>query len=434
MIKKQQFENYILDPSQIDLVTIPEMEKLLESFPYCQTAHLIYVKGLHKEHNIHYNQQLRIAAAYAGDRSVLKNLIDRIEDQPAQADSLITANEGNTKINLDEEVADSVEPVIKEQAQESVSDAIIPDVEQNTVIHPVEILEDTVPVASEEDEKEEDHKPEEDTSTIKAFINEEKPAAPRTMEMGYPYREEEQQEKKYTHESASNRRKRELEKLRDELYQLRAERERIEEVIRDEKNRKKEKEKPIKLKKNPSFVDRVIENESSVAEVETEDHSEKLPTDTLKNTVVEQQQQQSAPKVEERKTDFESTLSEIREAFGSVSESDDSEEKNSHKESAENKSLVEPEERPSKQDLIDKFIKEEPSIRRNVTRFYDPSDVARKSIMQSDDIASETLAKLYLKQGKVLQAIKIYERLCLKFPQKSNYFASQIEEIKKTNK
>jgi hypothetical protein len=54
--------------------------------------------------------------------------------------------------------------------------------------------------------------------------------------------------------------------------------------------------------------------------------------------------------------------------------------------------------------------------------------------MQSDDIATETLAKLYRKQGKVLQAIKIYEKLSLKFPQKSDYFANQIQELKKTNK
>lgn len=51
------------------------------------------------------------------------------------------------------------------------------------------------------------------------------------------------------------------------------------------------------------------------------------------------------------------------------------------------------------------------------------------------DIISEPLAQLYYKQGYLDRALKIYEKLFLKYPEKSIYFASLIQEIKnKLNK
>ena len=49
----------------------------------------------------------------------------------------------------------------------------------------------------------------------------------------------------------------------------------------------------------------------------------------------------------------------------------------------------------------------------------------------SDDLMTETLAKLYLEQGHFEQSIRAYQILRLKYPKKSSLFATEIEKIKK---
>lgn len=57
-------------------------------------------------------------------------------------------------------------------------------------------------------------------------------------------------------------------------------------------------------------------------------------------------------------------------------------------------------------------------------------DIAARSIAESDDIASETLAKILARQGQTDKACEMYRRLMLVFPEKKAYFAEQIENLK----
>ena len=61
----------------------------------------------------------------------------------------------------------------------------------------------------------------------------------------------------------------------------------------------------------------------------------------------------------------------------------------------------------------------------------DSSDLAEKSLAYGDNIVSETLVEILLKQGKKDKAIEVLKKLIWKIPQKKAYFAAQIEELKK---
>jgi hypothetical protein len=54
---------------------------------------------------------------------------------------------------------------------------------------------------------------------------------------------------------------------------------------------------------------------------------------------------------------------------------------------------------------------------------------AQLSLEFSEDLMTETLAKLFVKQGKVAKAIKIYKALALHNPEKSSYFAALIKQL-----
>lgn len=80
-------------------------------------------------------------------------------------------------------------------------------------------------------------------------------------------------------------------------------------------------------------------------------------------------------------------------------------------------------------DLIDEFIKNSPKIKIDNKSEVKSSFKTDQKI--KDELITETLAKIYVKQEKFNKAIKAYEILSLKYPKKSSFFADQINDIKK---
>ena len=59
-----------------------------------------------------------------------------------------------------------------------------------------------------------------------------------------------------------------------------------------------------------------------------------------------------------------------------------------------------------------------------------PSDLAEEAVRENDDIMTEKYANLLLQQSKFEKALQVFEKLSLKYPEKSIYFAARIKEIK----
>lgn len=84
-----------------------------------------------------------------------------------------------------------------------------------------------------------------------------------------------------------------------------------------------------------------------------------------------------------------------------------------------------------KSEIIERFIKNKPSVSRPKSEFFNPHDAAKKSSELPDMLVTETLANVYMSQENYAGALRIYEKLLLKNPQKRPYFAALIEKIKK---
>ena len=82
--------------------------------------------------------------------------------------------------------------------------------------------------------------------------------------------------------------------------------------------------------------------------------------------------------------------------------------------------------------IIDEFIKTQPSI--SPAKHRDLTDQDFNTIKSGEfgeHVISETLVDILLRQGKKEKAIEVLRKLIWKFPQKKTYFAAQIEELKK---
>ncbi len=87
--------------------------------------------------------------------------------------------------------------------------------------------------------------------------------------------------------------------------------------------------------------------------------------------------------------------------------------------------------------LINRFLLTNPS---GIGRSYEGENraenvsrlnIVEKSAAENDELVTETLATIYFQQKNYEKALEAYKKLSLKYPEKSIYFATQIEEIEK---
>lgn len=79
--------------------------------------------------------------------------------------------------------------------------------------------------------------------------------------------------------------------------------------------------------------------------------------------------------------------------------------------------------------LLDRFIAEQPMLKKPSKDFFKPSNLAKESIEESNENMTETLAQIHVMQGNYQKAINAYKQLSLLYPEKKAFFASRIKEL-----
>ena len=80
--------------------------------------------------------------------------------------------------------------------------------------------------------------------------------------------------------------------------------------------------------------------------------------------------------------------------------------------------------------IIEDFIKNNPKIKSNKNIKENSKDLS-KPIHNKKSFITENIAKIYIKQNKISDALKIYEKLISLNSKKKAYFAKKIKNLKK---
>jgi tetratricopeptide (TPR) repeat protein len=387
-------------PSVIGEKEIPELDRLISRFPYCQTFHILKTKGMHNMQSIGYTEQLKLTAITVSDRknlyeyimrqSLLKQ-IEEIEKNTEEKEEIagteIIQKENNIVIAepviiAKKEVVDEEIKPIPQQEEKIVKEEI--SIKTETVTEPVSFIKNIEEKVILETKKEDPVIPVTMVYQIKDIPTEteNKTGLADAIGKSFPITEEKKPEEKN-------------------------------EISQEEKL--------------PSFKISGLEQEILYEAINTSIQTE------VWNDIVEKNPEVTKPSEPALKKNNEIKIP--MDFFGWLHVNDERKGQTASKaissiqpDEKEHPSVIPTGQVKNLDEIIDKFIQTDPKITPAKAEFYSPSNVAKMSIVDKEEFVSETLAKIYEKQGYFDKAIKVYQKLSLKFPEKNSYFASLIEK------
>lgn len=361
-MNRQQFISYVQQPAVLSADSVVLLDGLLKEYPFFQTAQLLYAKNLFDQNSIQYNHQLKVAAAYSGDRRVLYKLINdkAVQQEPAGAKMVI------------------VQPV----SESLVKPVIQVDLKQQKLIENIELKVEKLLDAKFEKLS---SKLEETTKVIEQRLHDVEQQSAEVIPV-------------------------EKAEVKSDIAEIKPPKD-IQLVYSIGKKFEPESKTPVDAGEMSDLTKNAI-NEAIDASVEMQ----------VSHLIYdEKKKKQQVKKVEDAKAEEQKGLD--KNAVLSFTKW------------LKNTKRFEAEKQVGRQqvlDLIDKFVdNEESKISKPKAEFFSPEHMARKSMELDENMITETLAKILVKQKNYSKAIRAYETLSLKYPEKSVFFATQIIEIRK---
>ncbi len=127
-----EYTSLINKPDAINDIQSINLEKIVQEFPYFQSARAIYLKGLYNQNSFKYNYALKITAAHTTDRSVLFDFIT--------SDTFSTINKGL----FEEKESKLLEIPVKESQTITIEDSKIETNKETSLESKPNTVEDSI--------------------------------------------------------------------------------------------------------------------------------------------------------------------------------------------------------------------------------------------------------------------------------------------------
>lgn len=452
-MNKSAFLKLIQQVSNISDQQTEELEKVAAAFPYCQTAHLLLAKSAHDKGSMLSTQRLRRASSYATDRQLLKRIIYTLPDHTSEAEVVVPETEAEITVTESQPIiieAEEQPEVILEQKEAIIS------VSQDGTAHISDYRKEEVSTESIEQEESklpefetqvytlQDHfadytfdEPEVDSELSSLLqINSLSPSFTDLLAQTPEVIEEP------TAADINIKENHTLEPLAVEPTP---------EVENDQNEEEFEEEAGLALSDILDCTFQSIDNRMAVAagnppveeiaEAEVPLQQELEEEDTEKHAEINYSLDEIDRLYAEDVLGYWMSSSRMGEVLQLKDDYTRQKPQSFHPElileyskTHELEKAVQPGKHVLSQQLniIDQFLKLNPRLKTmaNMKIKSEPQeDLSLKGTKIKKGIASESLASIFLKQGKTKKAIKIYELLILKYPEKKSYFAEQIEKL-----
>jgi hypothetical protein len=403
-VNKTKFLELVKNPDSIEENDLTKLDALIAEHPYSQIIHVLNVKGRKAFNKPDFEQSLNLAATYTYDRSLLQSIVDGANIVAAAGNPI--QNDLQAEI---EEISEETSDFSWIQEGDDEDDIFIDD--HTTKVETSETAENTINQAEDVGDA---HRPLEQEYTI-------------------------DQQLESSDDPEKNTEQLQTEQLEKDLLPANE----VDEV-EVEPDSETDTGDTVEIVEAEQKNDEVAETEPTLELAGTRKEIEiNVNSDTDQGSLTEPEKEEpkeekEEPKEEEANRQLNDPL-EIEIASGGIH----AELMRNLNQLQENKQYFEdqpkknggPKNRTQQIEIIDNFIKSSPVLSKpNLnaeSEVVSQDDLSKNSTQFSEEVASENLAKIYLKQGKRKDAEKIYKKLMVKFPQKKAYFADRIQKSKK---
>ncbi len=385
-------QHYITNLQTLGSHDAESLEVLRQKYPYFQALHILIAKCHKNQNTFGFNKNLKLASLYAGNREVLFNFINSEPEKINQDSEALSTEQSNLKAQIIEELNNQdinselfIKLPIGQNAPESSELINTTDTNEaantlNEIIEENPLLEETGEVSQ----------------NLVASIETEEIAE----ETSFNIAEEIVEEKREEPELIT------IDKIEEVEEQI---------IISDSQNVENT---------ELDFYD-WLDNFVTTETTEIKNHQ---PTDG-------NSQANESVEIEEDITinlpeNFEEENEEVEIIYNPAAWAEIAYDIQAFVKDEEKETATSSNSKDEIDNLLDKFIKKNPSISRPKAEFYKPENMARKSEEFHGEVVSETLAQLFYKQGHLHTSLEMYEKLMLQNPDKKDIFAARIKSIK----